>query len=111
MEFVKAHLSFTGEDSPMASLMVSVMGAIAEFERALIHEWRREGIALAKQRGAYRGSSTGTPSTGVSKAQIAREFGVSRKTLYQYLNKRWEGEDALFGVDSRPLLCMNTIHF
>ena len=39
----------------MASLMVSVMGAIAEFERALIHERRREGIALAKQRGAYRG--------------------------------------------------------
>lgn len=48
-------LHFTGEDSPMANLMLSVMGAFAEFERALICERQREGIALAKQRGAYRG--------------------------------------------------------
>jgi hypothetical protein len=31
IEFVKEHLSFTGEDSPMASLLLSVMGAFAEF--------------------------------------------------------------------------------
>src|SRR5215203_7299998 len=55
IEFVKEQLSFTGEDSPMASLLLSVMGAFAEFERALIHERQREGIALAKQRGAYKG--------------------------------------------------------
>jgi DNA invertase Pin-like site-specific DNA recombinase len=55
IEFVKEHLSFTGEDSPMANLMLSVMGAFAEFERALIHERQREGIALAKKRGAYKG--------------------------------------------------------
>lgn len=57
IEFVKESLSFTGDDSPMANLMLSVMGAFAEFERALISERQREGIALAKQRGAY--SSTG----------------------------------------------------
>jgi DNA invertase Pin-like site-specific DNA recombinase len=39
----------------MANLMLSVMGAFAEFERALIRERQREGIVLAKQRGAYRG--------------------------------------------------------
>ncbi len=55
IEFAKEHLIFTGEDSPMANLMLSVMGAFAEFERALIKERQREGIALAKQRGAYRG--------------------------------------------------------
>ena len=55
IEFVKEHLSFTGDDSPIASLMLSVMGAFAEFERALINERQREGIALAKQRGAYKG--------------------------------------------------------
>ncbi len=49
IEFVKEHLSFTGEDSPMANLMLSVMGAFAEFERALIRERQREGIALAKR--------------------------------------------------------------
>ncbi|WP_425514452.1 recombinase family protein [Collimonas antrihumi] len=55
IEFVKEHLSFTGEDSPMANLMLSVMGAFAKFERSLTHERQRESIALAKQRGAYRG--------------------------------------------------------
>jgi DNA invertase Pin-like site-specific DNA recombinase len=96
IEFVKEHLCFTGEDSPMANLMLSVMGAFAEFERALIHERQREGIALAKQRGAYRGRKKALSeaalselhqrlAAGASKAQVAREFGISRETLYQYL--------------------------
>jgi DNA invertase Pin-like site-specific DNA recombinase len=96
IEFVKEHLAFTGEDSPMASLMLSVMGAFAEFERALINERQREGIALAKQRGAYKGRKKSLSqaavaqlrqrlTTGMSKAQLAREFGISRQTLYQYL--------------------------
>lgn len=55
VEFVKESLLITGEDSPMANLMLSVMGAFAEFKRSLIRERQREGIALAKQSGAYRG--------------------------------------------------------
>lgn len=55
IEFVKESLAFSGEDSPMANVMLSVMGAFAEFERALIRERQREGIAIARQRGAYRG--------------------------------------------------------
>ena len=39
----------------MAQLMFSAMGAFAEFERVLLQERQREGIALAKQRGVYRG--------------------------------------------------------
>jgi DNA invertase Pin-like site-specific DNA recombinase len=96
IEFVKEHLVFTGEDSPMASLLLSVMGAFAEFERALINERQREGIALAKQRGAYRGRKKALSSQlvaklrsrvaeGISKSKVAREFGISRQTLYQYL--------------------------
>lgn len=96
IEFVKEHLAFTGEDSPMANLMLSVMGAFAEFERALIRERQREGIVLAKQRGAYRGRKKALApervaelrrraATGEKKAQLAREFGISRETLYQYL--------------------------
>jgi len=96
IEFVKENLNFTGEDSPMANLMLSVMGAFAEFERALIRERQREGIALAKQRGAYRGRKKAlSPEqaanlrrrtrAGEQKAQLAREFGISRETLYQYL--------------------------
>ncbi len=96
IEFVKEHLSFTGEDSPMANLMLSVMGAFAEFERALINERQREGIALAKKRGAYKGRKKSLSqaevtqlrerlATGMSKTQAAREAGISRETLYQYL--------------------------
>ena len=96
IEFVKEHLTFTGEDSPMANLMLSVMGAFAEFERALIRERQREGIALAKQRGAYRGRKKALSpervaelrrraAAGEQKAKLAREFGISRETLYQYL--------------------------
>lgn len=62
IQFIKEHLMFTGEDSPMANLMLSVMGAFAEFERALIRERQREGIALAKQRGAYRGRKRSQPT-------------------------------------------------
>jgi len=96
VEFVKEQLTFTGEDSPMATLLLSVMGAFAEFERALIRERQREGIALAKQRGVYRGRKKALSAEAVAelhrrvaagekKAYLAREFGISRETLYQYL--------------------------
>ena len=96
IEFLKEHLMFTGEDSPMANLMLSVMGAFAEFERALIRERQREGIELAKQRGAYRGRKKSLNSEqvveikhriaeGQQKTQVAQDFGISRETLYQYL--------------------------
>ena len=96
IEFVKESLAFTGEDSPMANLMLSVMGAFAEFERALIRERQREGIAVAKQRGAYRGRKKSLSddrvaelkqrvAAGEQKATIARDLGISRETLYQYL--------------------------
>src|SRR4051795_7800136 len=70
IEFVKEQLTFTGEDSPMASLLLSVMGAFAEFERALIHERQREGIAAAKQRGAYTGRK---PALTAGQADQLRE--------------------------------------
>jgi len=96
VEFVKEQLSFTGEDNAMAQLLLSVMGAFAEFERSLIRERQREGVALAKARGAYRGRKRilsedriaelrQRAAAGEAKATLAREFGVSRETVYQYL--------------------------
>jgi len=96
VEFVKEGLTFTGEDAPMATLLLSVMGAFAEFERALIRERQREGIALAKRRGAYRGrkkalgaeqrtEARARVAAGEGKAAVARAYGISRETLYQYL--------------------------
>jgi len=96
VQFVKEQLTFTGDDTAMATLLLSVMGAFAEFERALIRERQREGIDLAKKRGAYRGRKRSLSeaqvsqlvqraSSGAAKATLAREFGVSRETVYQYL--------------------------
>ncbi len=96
VQFVKESLTFTGEDSPMATLLLSVMGAFAEFERSLIRERQREGIALAKEKGVYKGRKPSLDAvkagelrkraeSGENKAALAREFGISRAALYVYL--------------------------
>lgn len=54
VRFHKEGLSFTGEDSPMSNLLLSMLGAVAEFERSLIKERQREGIAIAKTEGVYK---------------------------------------------------------
>jgi DNA invertase Pin-like site-specific DNA recombinase len=98
VEFRKENLIFTGEDSPMANLLLSVMGAIAEFERQLIRERQREGIALAKKRGVYKGRPTTLKAevaaslverleAGEKPSELAREFGISRMTLHRYRTK------------------------
>lgn len=97
VQFVKENLSFTGEDTAMSNLLLNVMGAFAEFERALILERQREGIAIAKAEGKYKGRKrsltpaqvtdlrTRAASGEVSKTALAKEFRISRETLYQYL--------------------------
>lgn len=98
IQFVKEILTFTGEDSPMANLLLSVMGAFAEFERALIKERQKEGVQLAKANGKYKGRKRSMTDDmimeirrrvagGETKAQIARDMGISRETLYQYLRE------------------------
>ncbi len=96
VEFIKESLTFTGDDSPMANLLLNVMGSFAEFERSLIRERQKEGIALAKQRGVYRGRKPalsdeqivelkGLVRTGIPKTRVAKDFGITRETVYQYL--------------------------
>ena len=98
IEFIKEHLTFSGDDSPISKLMLSVMGAVHEFERALIKERQLEGIALAKKRGVFKGRKKSLSqaeaaelrqqiTAGMSKAHAAREFGISRETLYKYLRE------------------------
>uniref|UniRef100_Q47GG8 Resolvase, N-terminal:Resolvase helix-turn-helix region n=1 Tax=Dechloromonas aromatica (strain RCB) TaxID=159087 RepID=Q47GG8_DECAR len=94
----KENLTFTGDDSPMANLLLSMLGAVAEFERSIILERQREGIAIAKAAGAYKGGKKKMTeeqaqeirrrvANGDKKAAVARDFGISRETLYQYLNR------------------------
>lgn len=99
VQFLKESLTFTGSDSPMNNLMLNMLGAFAEFERSLIRERQREGIAIAKAKGdVYKGRKPAlTPeqakelrrkaSEGAKKAHLAKEYGISRETLYQYLKE------------------------
>ncbi|WP_168700896.1 recombinase family protein [Gordonia paraffinivorans] len=95
VEFVKEGMTFTGADSAIDKLLLSLRGAVAEFERELIRERQREGIALAKRRGIYKGGKPKLTAdqaaevasrvvTGESVAALAREYGVSRQTIYRY---------------------------
>jgi len=96
VQFIKESLIFTGEDSPMSNLLLSLLGAVAEFERSLIKERQREGISAAKKKGVYLGRPRlmdhnqveelkRRAADGEKRAGLAREFGLSRETLYKYL--------------------------
>ena len=97
VKFLKENLTFSkGIADPMSQLMLDMMGAFAQFERSLMLERQREGIAIAKAKGLYRG---GRPklteeqaedlkkkaTLGIPKARLARDFGITRETVYQYL--------------------------
>lgn len=96
VQFIKESMTFTGDDSAMSNLLLSVMGAFAEFEKSLIKERQMEGIVIAKAKGAFKGRKRSMTDeriaeikqrveSGEKKAQIARDMGISRETLYQYL--------------------------
>jgi DNA invertase Pin-like site-specific DNA recombinase len=100
IQFVKERLTFCGEDAPMSKLQLGILAAVAEFERSLIRERQREGIAIAKKRGVYKGRRKAlscaeaktllekdAANGGHGRATLAREFGISRQTLYSYLSQ------------------------
>jgi DNA invertase Pin-like site-specific DNA recombinase len=99
VQFLREALTFTGEDSPLSNLLLSVLGAVAQFERELIRERQREGVELAKRRGAYKGGRFKfTPelaaaiaarrAAGESPSELAREYNVHRQTIYRAKEKR-----------------------
>ncbi len=103
VRFVKEALTFTAEANAMAMLLLSMLGAVAEFERSLIKERQREGIAIAKRKGVYKGRKPALSAgqadelrkrvaAGEPKAAIAREFAISRETLYQYMKDSHQAE-------------------
>lgn len=86
VHFLKENISLdpTGDQSPIAKLLLSMMGAVAEFERSLIRERQAEGIAIAKTRGVYKGPLDvilpfATPSTFHGVAKHAIFAGVQRQ--------------------------------
>lgn len=100
VEFVKESKTFKGGQTsdPLDTLMLQMLGAFAQYERALILERQREGIAKAKARGVYKGRPrkvsdeermalivAEASKPGAVKAAVAKAHGISRETLYQYL--------------------------
>lgn len=97
VHFVKENLTFTSKKNPMSNLMLNLLGSVAEFEREMILERQREGIAIAKKAGKYKGRKPSLTPTQVAelrrrvkagkdtKADLAEEYGISRETLYTYL--------------------------
>jgi DNA invertase Pin-like site-specific DNA recombinase len=96
VEFVKEGLTFTGDDTAISKLMLTIMGGVAEFERAMIRERQLEGIAKAKQAGKYKGRQSKMTASqvqairdraaaGANKSVLAREFKVTRQTIYNVL--------------------------
>lgn len=95
IEFIKENLTFVGDDSAMNTLLLSMLGAVAEFERSMILERQREGIAIAKAAGKYKGRKASLTDVqavelrdrlagGGSVTALAREYGISRQTVYNY---------------------------
>jgi DNA invertase Pin-like site-specific DNA recombinase len=99
VQFLKEGKIFRGDSTDaMDKLMLSMLGAFAEYERTLIRERQREGIIKAKERGVYRGRQQKITDTatiaqmfadatalGANKTKIAALYSVSRETLYKYI--------------------------
>jgi len=97
VRFHKESLLFTGEDNPFQTLQLQIIGAVAQFEREIIKERQREGIAKAQAKGKHCGRKAKlTPeqvqqikdkvAAGAEKKALAEEYGVSRQTLYRVLS-------------------------
>lgn len=98
VKFIKEGQTYSLNSTPLAKLMLGLLGSVAEFERAIIRERQAEGIARAKERGVYKGRAKVLTDEqlaqarewvgeGVPKAEVARRLGIGRTTLYSYLSQ------------------------
>ena len=94
----KLHILNLGLDTstPTGKMMLNVLGSVAQFEREMMLERQREGIAKAKADGKYKGRKPKLDANqveamkkriadGESKASVAKSLGITRTTLYEYL--------------------------
>ena len=94
VEFRKESLIFSGGADPMQKLLLQMLGAVAEFERSMIRERQREGIAAAKAAGKQLGRKRSLDdkdtkrlrakrAKGVGVRDLQDEFNISRATVYR----------------------------
>lgn len=98
VQFVKESQTYSADTKdPLSQLMLHMLAAFAEFERALIRERQAEGIRIAKAQGKYGGRSKKLSDvqvgdarqmveSGIAKSVVARNFGINRSTLYRALS-------------------------
>ena len=95
IRFHKEGLTFTGEDNPFQKLQLQIIGSVAEFERSMIRERQREGIAKAREKGVYKGRKRSIDrekiielkAEGMGPTAIAKELGVSRMSVHRALTE------------------------
>lgn len=90
--------------TPTGRLMLTLLGAVAEFERGLMLERQREGVAKAKAEGRYTGRQPTAQrqaddvrrlkAEGVRPVEIARRLGIGRASVYRILGEAGAGEGA-----------------
>jgi len=96
VKFYKEKLVFNNDCTPFQKLHMQIIGAVAEFERAFIRERQREGIAIAKAQGKYKGRKrlmddvqsqkiVDLALSGIPVKKISEQFHVSRQTIYRIL--------------------------
>ncbi len=98
IHFIKENLVFNSMTNAVSNLTLSLMGAFAEFEHTLIKERQREGIAIAKAQGKFKGSKKKLKPEQIeiikryaenhtSKTRLAFDLGIHVDTLYRYLRE------------------------
>ena len=96
VHFHKENLLFTGADDKYQNLMLQMMGAVAEFEREMIRERQREGIAKAKVAGAYKGRKKAVDNATIRAAmaepkasfrKVAEKLGVGVSTVQRAMKE------------------------
>jgi DNA invertase Pin-like site-specific DNA recombinase len=79
--------------------MLNILGSFAQFERNLLLERQREGIAKAKAAGKYKGRSKSLTNEqvkqlredanlGIPKTKLAKKYGIGRTSIYKYLTQK-----------------------
>lgn len=95
--FIKENLTFDGSENPMGQLMLTIIGAIAQFELSMMQSRQREGIKRAQEAGKYKGGQykklkpeqvsyiKEQAALGIPRSRIAKNLQLTSRTIYNYL--------------------------
>jgi DNA invertase Pin-like site-specific DNA recombinase len=79
--WLESALGLSGDGYLAATLLMSLLGAVAEFERSMIRERQREGIELAKKKGVYKGRKPSLTKEQVVEIRKRAKAGEKKAAL------------------------------